>query len=412
MNKTFFLLTIILIASIAKAQLRLDTSYTAEEIVKSHLLQKGSDLIISNVVFRGTNYSIATFENESPEVLMDKGIILSTGSVFDALGPNEAVNTGSRASGMRDADLQAISTGVVIDAVSLEFDLIALRDSLTFTYVFASEEYPEYVDKGVNDVFAFFIHEVGTSVVKPRNIAKIPNSRVTVSIDNVNHRKNEKYFLRSDFLDAHPVEFWEQHKEMMMRARVFEFDGFTVPLKAGIKLKEGKKYHLKIALSDVGDRYYDSAVLLKAHSLTSKGKRIASADSIVKSVVTQQLNKNESFDLLSEDMGFSLRIHFNVDEAEILKESFAVLEELTDLLESFQDLRLNIIGHTDSDGATSKNQLLSENRAKSVRTYLVENGIAMDRLSTSGRGEKEAISTNETEGGKAKNRRVDFKFSY
>ncbi len=382
-----------------------------DELVQTVLLKEGSGIIISNVQFTGLKQSMASFINESPEELIDAGLILSTGDVFDAIGPNKAKNTGSRGSGRSDQDLQAIATGVVTDAVVLEFDLIALRDSIVFTYVFASEEYPEYVDKGVNDVFGFFIYEIGGNHIRPLNIARLPISRKKVTIDNVNHRRNHNYFLKSDFLDAHTDEFWRDHKSMMMRARIFEYDGFTVPLQAIARLKEGKKYHLKIAIADVGDRNYDSAVLIKANSFSSKGEKVESADSIVLAEVKSKMNDISSI-TFNDNLSFSLLLNFDIDDSKILPESIVPLEKLSELLGNFQDIKLQIIGHTDSDGTAQSNLELSKRRAKTVYSYLIMNGVKRERLSTLAKGEEEAAFSNDTVEGKAQNRRVEFVISY
>lgn len=414
MRGFFLLLAFILANAYSIAQLRIDTSLTSEEIVTKCLLQAESELIISNIRYKGKATSMAAFVNESPEVLMDKGVLFTTGSVYDGLGPNDEPNAGSKGpnqgSSLWDSQLQGIATGKVMDAVSLEFDLISLRDSISFTYVFASEEYPEYVYKGVSDIFAFFISEVGKPGV-PVNIAKLPNTNTTVSIDNVNHLRNEQYFLRSDFFYAHDVNYWAKHKDLFMRARIFEYDGFTIPLRAVVKLENGKKYHLKIVIADVGDKYYDSAVMLKAHSLSASGERIPQADSIIKETIAASFNSNNGI-ILRKDLSFDLLIHFNHDEAIILKDSYLELNELVRLLKEFHDLKVQIIGHTDSDGTNERNIDLSERRAKAVRHFLSERGIEQFRMSTMGMGEEQAVSSNSTASGKAKNRRVEFRLTY
>ena len=118
------------------AQLRIDTSYSPEQIIRKFLLNEESDLIIKNVSFKGKRQSMGYFYNETPLDVINQGVLLSTGDVFDAMGPNKSAITGTRGSGWSDKDLQAVATGVVMDAVALEFDLIALRDSIVFEYVF------------------------------------------------------------------------------------------------------------------------------------------------------------------------------------------------------------------------------------------------------------------------------------
>lgn len=72
-------------------------------------------------------------------------------------------------------------------------------------------------------------------------------------------------------------------------------------------------------------------------------------------------------------------------------------------------LKVEIGGHTDNVGDDSSNQVLSDNRAKAVRDWLIENGIAADRLTHKGYGETEPIASNDTEEGRAQNRRTELK---
>jgi len=102
-------------------------------------------------------------------------------------------------------------------------------------------------------------------------------------------------------------------------------------------------------------------------------------------------------------------ILFDVNKASIQGSSFPILKEIGQILQENPTLRLNIIGHTDSDGKTSTNQILSEERAKSVKEHLSSNfSIAESRLQTEGKGESEPIDNNSTTEGKANNRRVAF----
>ena len=355
--------------------------------------------------------SIGHFKNEVQTDLIDEGIILSTGDIFDAIGPNNSPRLGTKSSGRGDANLQTIASGVIIDAAVLEFDLIALRDSISFEYVFASEEYPEYVNKGKNDVFGFFIYELGGKALFPINMAKVPNSNQTVSINNVNHLVNTDYFLKSDFLAAHDVAYWKDHQDVYKRANFFQYDGFTTVLNANILLKQGKTYHLKIAIADVGDRIYDSAVMIKAKSLSAVGDKIPMADEIIKQEVDLRLREFKSYQS-TDNLSFSIKINFNSNEAKILESSFAELEELLYLLNEFQDLKLEITGHTDNVGSTEDNLLLSKRRAVAVKKYLVDAEVAFKRIDCFGMGESEPIQSNSSEMGRYENRRVEFKLSY
>ena len=102
-------------------------------------------------------------------------------------------------------------------------------------------------------------------------------------------------------------------------------------------------------------------------------------------------------------------ILFDVNKAIIKPSSFNTLDELGQLLQNNPNVSIRIIGHTDSDGSSTSNQLLSEKRAIAIKTYLNDTfQIANQRMKTLGKGESEPIASNTTAQGKAKNRRVVF----
>ncbi len=101
-------------------------------------------------------------------------------------------------------------------------------------------------------------------------------------------------------------------------------------------------------------------------------------------------------------------IQFEFDKAELLPESFGILDRLITKLDKFPAYKVRIVGHTDSVGSEEYNQGLSERRANSVYKYLVAHDVAKDRLTTEGKGETQPIDNNETESGRARNRRVEF----
>ncbi len=101
-------------------------------------------------------------------------------------------------------------------------------------------------------------------------------------------------------------------------------------------------------------------------------------------------------------------IFFEINEAELLPESRTELERLARILEDRPSMRIALAGHTDSDNTEAYNQTLSENRARAVLDYLVNRGIDGGRLEWAGFGETRPVASNDTEGGKALNRRVEF----
>lgn len=98
---------------------------------------------------------------------------------------------------------------------------------------------------------------------------------------------------------------------------------------------------------------------------------------------------------------------FATNQTTILPESEAALQVLYDFLTANPNTRIKIIGHTDSVGKDAANQTLSEGRAEAVRQALIARGIDAARMESEGRGESEPIADNETEEGRAQNRRVE-----
>jgi len=101
-------------------------------------------------------------------------------------------------------------------------------------------------------------------------------------------------------------------------------------------------------------------------------------------------------------------IRFEFDKSDLLPQSFVILNRLIEILEKFPNYKIRVVGHTDAIGTDEYNQKLSERRAFSVYKYLVTNDVDKERLTTEGMGESQPIDTNETEVGRARNRRVEF----
>jgi outer membrane protein OmpA-like peptidoglycan-associated protein len=102
-------------------------------------------------------------------------------------------------------------------------------------------------------------------------------------------------------------------------------------------------------------------------------------------------------------------IFFDTDQFELKTESKTELDKLIQFLKVNPAVNLEIGGHTDNQGVLAKNMLLSENRAKAVYAFLVNAGVTANRLKTKGYADKNPISSNDTELGKAKNRRTEIK---
>lgn len=102
-------------------------------------------------------------------------------------------------------------------------------------------------------------------------------------------------------------------------------------------------------------------------------------------------------------------IQFETGKSTIKDVSFPILDEVVDLMKSRDEIRVGVYGHTDSRGGLGFNTRLSKDRAAAVMKYLVDHGIAAKRLESEGFGPTKPIDSNDTDEGRAKNRRVEFK---
>jgi outer membrane protein OmpA-like peptidoglycan-associated protein len=105
---------------------------------------------------------------------------------------------------------------------------------------------------------------------------------------------------------------------------------------------------------------------------------------------------------------YAKTILFDTGKASIKKQSAEVLNDIVGILKEYSNAKFTIDGHTDSVGSAKLNKTLSSSRASSVMTYLVSNGIAADRLTSSGFGEEKPLDSNKTRAGRARNRRVEI----
>ncbi len=110
-----------------------------------------------------------------------------------------------------------------------------------------------------------------------------------------------------------------------------------------------------------------------------------------------------------EDLaGIMEGINFDTDKDTIKKESRPRLDNAVAVMKKYPDIRIRIVGHTDSQGGYRHNIDLSKRRAKSVKNYMVEQGIDESRIETEGVGPDQPVDTNDTAEGRARNRRIEF----
>ena len=233
----------------------------------------GSGVTVSNVTFAGEEQAAGTFSGGGTGagaiIGFESGVVLSSGSVLDAAGPNDSDSTTVSLGTPGDADLDPLdpSGTPTHDSTVLEFDFTPNASNVSFLYVFASEEYNEYVNSSVNDTFGFFVTAAGSSTKV--NCAVVPDGPDDgtdpdpVSINTINNgnpfgsdpKSNPALYRNNDLDDGGTIDA--------------EPDGFTTVLTCSASVVANQPNHLKLAIADRGDSALDSWVFLAQDSLTT-----------------------------------------------------------------------------------------------------------------------------------------------
>ena len=237
----------------------------------------GGGVSASNVTYQGDPIQVGFFNAINSNLGIDSGIVLSTGDIID-LDPSGFGSGNIPFSTNSDPDLLNVANSVpplinqpfnvtgIFDVATLEFDFIPNSDTVSFNYVFGSDEYLTWINSEYNDVFGFFISGPGISgpYSSPSgfpngsiNIANVPNSTppLPITISSVNNLLNSQYYI--DNQTTFP--------------QTISCNGFTTSFTATAVVQCGEIYHIRLALADGSDANLDSWVFLEAGSFSSNG---------------------------------------------------------------------------------------------------------------------------------------------
>jgi hypothetical protein len=226
----------------------LTTSLSATDLAQAIV---GSGVSVSNAAFTGADVAAGTFSGggtgSSAIIGFDQGVVLSTGAVGSVVGPNTSniITTQNGTAGDVDLDGLLPPEQSTEDASVLTFDFTPDASEISLEYVFASDEYNEFVGQGFNDVFGFFVNG--------QNCAMVDSS--PVSIDTVNQNSNSSLFRNNDISSGAPIDT--------------EMDGLTTVLICTASVTPNESNTMKLAIGDVGDSAVDSNVFIAAGSLTT-----------------------------------------------------------------------------------------------------------------------------------------------
>ena len=260
--KKFHLLLLLVYASASAQYISTDETHTPLQLVENVLINSGC-ASVSNVSVSGGNFTTGEkswgyFNANGSTFPFADGVILSTGKIIDAQGPNSFISDDGDALGwIGDLDLNAaLSLTNTLNATVLEFDFIPLGNQISFDYIFASEEYHDTATCTYSDGFAFLLKEVGSPTYQ--NLAVIPNTTIPVKVTTVHPDipggcgpQNEQYFDAFNGTE-YPT----------------NFNGQTKVLTAKSPVIPGHQYHIKLVIADEANYRYDSAIFLKGSSFS------------------------------------------------------------------------------------------------------------------------------------------------
>ena len=248
--------------------LRLNPDYSAERLVREVFANDRCETIFNIRPIGRDADGIGYFEGDSSIVGFDRGIVLSTGKIVDAAGPNNATNRSTKLAGeTSDPDLDIATRNGVFDRSGIEFDFVPLESTVVFRYVFASEEYCEYVGARFNDIFGFFVSGPGYDGPYSGggvNVARVPGKNDPVTVNTINDQINKQYFLDNNPPDSPGA--CRSTSGNSPRLQSIQFDGQTTVLTATLNVQPCATYHIRLVIADISDDRLDSAVFLEAGS--------------------------------------------------------------------------------------------------------------------------------------------------
>ncbi|HKL40177.1 MAG TPA: choice-of-anchor L domain-containing protein, partial [Cryomorphaceae bacterium] len=237
----------------------MSSSSDASELVDL-LIGDLDNITLLNSTFTGADGSAGSFTAGTFGI--EEGLLLTTGSIDLAAGPNVSQGTGADQLSPGDPFLDALASPFSTeDAAILEIEFIPAGDNLQFNYVFASDEYNEFVCSSFNDVFGFFING---GDYENENIAILPESTTPVAINNVNNGS-----IGSSGSMSNCSEDQLQHSQFYVEnggGINIEYDGYTTVLPISIPLEQGVTYTIRLAIADAADGFFDSGVFIEAGS--------------------------------------------------------------------------------------------------------------------------------------------------
>ncbi len=252
----------------------IDDQRTPQQLIENVLVNSScasaSNSTGKGDTFRSGKQSFAYFNRNGSNFPFEEGIVLATSTAETAIGPfvsNLTSNDSDQWLG--DSDLDQVLGINSINSTLLEFDFIASANSLSFNYIFASNEYQYDYPCQYSDGFAFLIKEVG-STGPYENLAIIPNT--TTPVSSVDIRPEIKPGTRPGGISytGCPASNESYFNGLNNNTSPINYAGQTEVMTAQTTVVAGKKYHVKLVIADDDFKYLESAIFLEAGSFLTK----------------------------------------------------------------------------------------------------------------------------------------------
>ncbi|HKK40437.1 MAG TPA: choice-of-anchor L domain-containing protein, partial [Cryomorphaceae bacterium] len=251
----------LLLVNSGLAQLSASNSTDATELIDL-FLSENSNLTYSNATLIGAEGAAGTYEGADFDE--NNGVILSTGEVAEAAGPNENLGNSTNFETEGDDDLEDLADKSTFDAVSLSADFIPDGSYINFKYAFASEDYNSYVCSPFSDVLGIFVTGGGYA---NENIAFVPGTDLLVTSNTINGG-TEGDVWNAEGCPEGGLENADLYIDNTGGLN-YEYNGRTVFLNTELAVTPGETYTIRWALADGADGIFDSALFLEAGSLSA-----------------------------------------------------------------------------------------------------------------------------------------------
>jgi gliding motility-associated-like protein len=264
MRKIIFLF-LLLTSTVGFSQITVDVSLTTQQLIEDVLINSSCAEVSNFIAVTGTDFGddngIAAFDANGSGFPFESGIVLTSGNVLNAPGPNLTLHSDGGFGWPGDADLETYTTATnTNNATYVQFDFVPSINQVSFDFIMASEEYNQNFECTFSDAFAFILTDQATGAVQ--NLAVLPGTTIPIEVTNIRPEVagqcaavNEQYFDKYNFEPFNPA-----------ANAAIDFNGQTVVLTAVGDVIAGNTYTIKLVVADETDTAYDIAVFLGANS--------------------------------------------------------------------------------------------------------------------------------------------------